>query len=106
MKTGRLIRDCRRGRGWTQSELAHRLGTPQSAVARWERGAISPRVATLERILRACGFEPKIQLLDQWQVDRDQLCERLSWSPIERLRYLVDMLAFEERAHRARRIRQ
>jgi hypothetical protein len=34
--------------------------------------------------------------------DVDQIAERLSWTPAERLRYLVDMLDFEERAHRAR----
>lgn len=36
--------------------------------------------------------------------DRVQIRERLAWSAKQRLDYLVDMLAFEERAHRARRI--
>jgi hypothetical protein len=36
--------------------------------------------------------------------DRDQLAERLRWTPKQRLAYLVDMIAFEERAHRARRV--
>jgi hypothetical protein len=36
--------------------------------------------------------------------DRDQIAERLSWKPKQRLAYLVDMVAFEERAHRARRL--
>ncbi len=35
-------------------------------------------------------------------VDLDQIVERLAWTPSERLRYLLDMLAFEERAHRAK----
>ncbi len=34
--------------------------------------------------------------------DRQQIVERLLWTPRERLQYLLDMLAFEERAHRAR----
>ena len=37
--------------------------------------------------------------------DREQILERLSWTPQERLNYLRDMVAFEERAHRARRLR-
>ena len=37
-------------------------------------------------------------------VDLDQIVERLGWSPAERLRYLLDMLAFEEKAHRAKRV--
>jgi hypothetical protein len=36
--------------------------------------------------------------------DIDQIRERLSWSPKQRLDYLLDMLAFEDRAHRARRL--
>ena len=65
---------------------------------------MSPRVETLERILAACGYRAELQLVDQWQIDRDQLQERLSWTPTERLQYLIDMVAFEERARRARRI--
>jgi hypothetical protein len=38
------------------------------------------------------------------EVEIDQIVERLGWTPRERLRYLLDMLAFEERAHRARPI--
>lgn len=36
--------------------------------------------------------------------DRSQIVERLAWTPKERLDYLMDMLAFEERARRARRV--
>jgi len=35
-------------------------------------------------------------------VDLDQIVERLGWTPAERLRYLLDMLEFEELAHTAR----
>ncbi|HSF16970.1 MAG TPA: hypothetical protein VLK65_15580 [Vicinamibacteria bacterium] len=36
------------------------------------------------------------------EADRIQIAERLHWTPKERLQYLLDMLAFEERARRAR----
>jgi hypothetical protein len=39
---------------------------------------------------------------DGSSVEIDQLLERLRWSPQERLRYLLDMLEFEERARSAR----
>ena len=32
--------------------------------------------------------------------DRNQIVERLGWTPRQRLDYLLDMLAFEERARR------
>ena len=35
-------------------------------------------------------------------LELDQIVERLAWTPAERLRYLLDMLAFEEKAHQAK----
>ena len=35
-------------------------------------------------------------------VDLDQIVERLAWTPAERLRYLLDMLTFEEKARHAK----
>lgn len=54
---GALLREARRHAGLTQQSLASRLGTSQSAIARLERDATSPRVQTLERALSACGEE-------------------------------------------------
>ena len=39
----------------TQAELAQRLGTTQSAVARLEGGRVSPSFATLRRYAEATG---------------------------------------------------
>ena len=39
----------------TQAELARRLGTTQSAVARLEGGRVSPSFATLRRCAKAAG---------------------------------------------------
>ena len=50
------------GAGLTQVALAAAIGTTQSVISRWERGADSPRVETLVRILRACGYEPDLVL--------------------------------------------
>jgi predicted transcriptional regulator len=45
--------------GLTQAQLAERMGTQASAIARLERslatGKHSPSVATLRRYIRACG---------------------------------------------------
>ena len=92
----------RRAAGLTQAELARRLVTTQSAVARWETGGASPTLKTVQRIARACGLEPQIVWGAREDVDRSQIAERLSWTPRQRLTYLLDMLDFEERARRAR----
>lgn len=39
----------------TQTELAERLGTTQSAVARMEGGRVSPSIATIQRYAEATG---------------------------------------------------
>lgn len=50
-----LILEARRRAGLTQSVVAQRAGTSQSAIARYESRMCSPSVATLERVLHACG---------------------------------------------------
>ncbi len=63
---GSSVRTARRRAGVSQVELARRTGTSQPAIARLERGMVSPTVITLDRIARALGteliidFEPNI----------------------------------------------
>lgn len=102
MKGGFLIREMRLRADITQAELARRLGVSQSAIARWESGSVSPRLDTLERIAEACDLDLQVLLTAPGDRDRGQIVERLRWPPADRLDYLLDMLAFEEQAHRAR----
>lgn len=52
---GAALAQLRRGAGVTQAQLAARLGTTQSAVARLEGGWLSPSFWTLERTYAALG---------------------------------------------------
>jgi DNA-binding XRE family transcriptional regulator len=52
---GDLVRHLRQEAGLSQRELAGRLGTTQSAVARLEAGLVEPRLATMERLALALG---------------------------------------------------
>jgi predicted transcriptional regulator len=56
----------RRTLGLSQTEVAARMGTSQSAVARLESGAADLRVSTLERYAAALG-----QMLD-WRLEEDE----------------------------------
>ncbi|SMC39895.1 helix-turn-helix transcriptional regulator [Rhizobium sp. RU36D] len=47
----------------SQAELARRIGTTQSAIARLEAGGVSPSVATLQRYAEATGSRLEIKLL-------------------------------------------
>ena len=46
---------ARRASGVSQTEIAARMGTSQSAVARLESGALDARMSTLERYAAAVG---------------------------------------------------
>ncbi len=52
MKT---IRELRDERGWTQLELANRLGVTPSTVYNWERGRYEPKVSQLRAMARLFG---------------------------------------------------
>ncbi len=56
-RIGFLIRDARKHRGWTQTELAEVLGTSQSAVNRIERGHQNLSLEMLARIGEALDSE-------------------------------------------------
>jgi UDP-N-acetylglucosamine 1-carboxyvinyltransferase len=56
-RIGNLIRDARKHRGWTQSQLADVLATSQSAVNRIERGHQNLSLEMLARIGEALDSE-------------------------------------------------
>jgi transcriptional regulator with XRE-family HTH domain len=59
---GDLIERARKNAGLTQSGLAARAGTSQPAIARYERGVVTPTIATASRLLAACGRELSVTL--------------------------------------------
>lgn len=60
-----LIRElivARTRAGLTQAEVARRMGTTQSAVARLESGTAKPALATMERYAKATGSRLVVRL--------------------------------------------
>lgn len=53
----RRLREARDRRGWTQSELAHRLGRTQTAVSYWEAGKRTPSLDELLELSFQLGEE-------------------------------------------------
>jgi ribosome-binding protein aMBF1 (putative translation factor) len=58
----RGIATARRRLGWTQSELARRIGTTQSAIAELESGRVLPRLRTLHRLAEVLGVRLTVRL--------------------------------------------
>ena len=59
------IRELREARGWTQLELAYKLGVTPVTVSNWERRMSEPKASQLRAIARLFGvamddidFEP------------------------------------------------
>lgn len=50
------IRRYRLGHGWSQEELAGRIGSEQSTVSLWERGTKTPRLASLRKLSAVFGI--------------------------------------------------
>ncbi len=55
MNLASAIRSARLGAGLTQARLAAAAGTSQATLSAYESGHKQPSVATLERLLAACG---------------------------------------------------
>src|SRR4051812_30306571 len=58
------IRALREKKGLSQREVAERVGTTQSAIARLEAGNISPSLPTLDKIAAALGAEVSLTIID------------------------------------------
>jgi transcriptional regulator with XRE-family HTH domain len=87
MTPDRLIREARGDAGLTQAELAARLGTTQSAIARLEAPTSNPRVSTLSRALEACGREMSLEATPgRSSIDETLVAGRLRLSPEQRIK--------------------
>jgi transcriptional regulator with XRE-family HTH domain len=90
---GGLLARARTDAGLTQAGLAERLGISQAAVAELERPTSNPRIATLDRALRAAGAELTISARPNPgpSVDESLVRRQLALEPIDRLRGLEMM---------------
>ena len=90
MSAATYVNQARRAAGLSQRELSRRTGVPQSAIARIEQGLQVPRADTLERLLRACGFELRLGPARGGAVDRSLIEHWLRLTPSERAEGAMD----------------
>lgn len=67
MSVGKEIRMLRKGKDWTQGELAKQSGLSLDSISRYEKGERSPTVDQLEKIAQALGVSINDILDDQGQ---------------------------------------
>ena len=80
-----LVREARKRAGLTQAELAQRVGTTQSAIARLERHRSTPSFDTVFRMVRACGLDLDLMLVERDDSDWAQARSILSLAPAQRV---------------------
>lgn len=66
----RALIESRMAAKLTQKQMAEKLGTKQSAIARWESGAQLPSLATLHRLAVALGLDFAITPTEPLRVRR------------------------------------
>jgi transcriptional regulator with XRE-family HTH domain len=94
-----LVR-LRKGRGWTQVELAEKAGITVGLVRRYEAGGTSPNLPTLRRLAESLGtstdelvFEPgglPAKRLDHALFERFEAISRLPAGEQEAIRFILD----------------
>ncbi len=74
-KTGTFIAALRKQCGWTQSELAERIGVTDKAVSRWETGKGYPDISLLKPLSEALGISTG-ELLAGEAIEQDSLRDK------------------------------
>jgi transcriptional regulator with XRE-family HTH domain len=84
-----LVREARKRAGLTQRALAERAGTTQSAIARLESGRTRPAFDDVLRLVRLCGFDLDVMLVERDSSDWMQAQALLEVPASERLERAV-----------------
>jgi|SRR5579884_2542645 len=64
VKSAVLVREARLRAGLSQVALAERSGVNRVQIGRYEAGMIAPSLDTLIELVRACGFDLPLELVE------------------------------------------
>lgn len=76
MDAATIVAMARRRARLSKRELARRAGTSPAAIVEYEAGRRSPTVDSLDTILRACGYDVELALVDRAETERLERCGR------------------------------
>jgi transcriptional regulator with XRE-family HTH domain len=90
VRSAALIREARLRAGFSQQELAKVSGKDRTAIARWEQGLVAPSLDNLVVLLRACGFDIPLELVEYDPGPDERIKEIQMLSPERRLDRLIE----------------
>lgn len=76
MDTGKKIKQLRKEKKITQSELGKRMGISQQQIAQYENGKLKPKLETLHRIADALQIPRSILYNDMLPKEKSELVKR------------------------------
>lgn len=88
-----FVREARKRAALSQRELAERAGTTQSAIARIETGRSTPTFDTVLRLVRLCGLDLDIMLVERDDSDWVQAQRLEGLTPEARVRRMERVAA-------------
>jgi transcriptional regulator with XRE-family HTH domain len=103
MISGDLIREARLRAGLTQADLGGRLGIPQSAIARWERGDVLPSLEKLREVVRACDLDLSFHLSKFDDSNVTIIDQHLRMTTVERFADLLERVRFHDQLEARRK---
>ena len=94
MNIGQKIKELRKARGWSQTELGQRLGIQKSAVSKYERGAITKfSQEQLKEIADVFGVSPAVLFgYSEDEIEMNALVKRVRNLSPERVRQVMAFL--------------
>ncbi|HEX6393093.1 MAG TPA: helix-turn-helix domain-containing protein [Acidimicrobiales bacterium] len=103
MLASQLIREARRRGGLSQAEMARRLATTQSVIARLEAGKTEPSLERVREIVEAAGLTLRFELVnaDVNSADWAAIARNLTLGPEERWDKAVASARFVQAGRRA-----
>lgn len=90
VRSAALIREARLRAGLSQQELAAKSGKDRTVIARWEQGVVSPSLDTLVELLRSCGFDIPLELVEYDPGPDERIAEIQMLSPDRRVDRLLE----------------
>jgi transcriptional regulator with XRE-family HTH domain len=97
VRSAALLREARLRAGLSQQELAEKGTKDRTVIARYEQGVVAPSIDTLVELLRACGFDIPLELVEYDPGPDERIKEIQMLAPERRVDRLLERRGGGER---------